>query len=107
MADHGKNIIIGIGIYLIIKGVLNWILGASLLTLIIPLLLAGILYFAVFEQANYAAAAVMILIALNYLPNNIRGLPGTWLYLAEGLIDFGAAAILIMSQDVKAYLKKN
>ena len=107
MAEQGRKIVIGISIYLIAKQIVNLLLGAGFGSLLIPVLIVVFLYLNLWEYTHYAAAAVIALTALRYLPGNISGLPGTWLYLTEGIIDFFAAAVLIFSQDVRMYFKKS
>ncbi len=106
MAEQGKKLVIGISIYLIAKQLLNVIFGASVLSMILPVVIAVVMYLNLWQYLHYAAAAIITLIALRHLPANLGGLPGTLLYLIEGLLDLGAAAVLILSQDVRAYFNK-
>ncbi|MBR1529487.1 MAG: hypothetical protein IJ642_09335 [Oscillospiraceae bacterium] len=107
MSETGKKIAMGISMYLILKQLLNVILGAGVLSMILPVFISVFLYLNVWEYTNYAAAALITLVALRYLPDNLRNLPSSWLYLTEGILDIGVSAVLILSQDVKAYFNKS
>ena len=65
--------------------------------------MASLLFFRV-KMSNYIVGAFSILMALYYLPGNLSGLPGTWLYLTEAVLDVAAAVTLFVSKDVKVYL---
>ncbi len=106
MPEQGKKIIIGIGGYLILKQIMNVILGAGFFTTFLPVVITVFLYLKLWKYTNYAAAVIILLIVLRYLPANLSGLPGTWLYLTEGILDIGAAAVLLGSKDVKAYFNQ-
>ncbi len=106
MAEQGKKLVMGISIYLIAKQLLNVILGAGVFSMILPVVISVAMYLNLWQYTHYAAAAILALIAVWHLPANLGGLPGTLIYLIEGLLDLGAAAVLILSQDVKAYFQK-
>ncbi|MBE6876604.1 MAG: hypothetical protein E7496_07785 [Ruminococcus sp.] len=106
MPEQGKKIITGIGGYLILKQIMNVIFGAGIFTTFLPVVIAVFLYLNLWRYTNYASAVVILLIVFRYLPDNLRGLPGTWLYLTEGILDIGASVMLICSPDVKAYFNK-
>jgi len=106
MTEQGKKIVMGISVYLIVKQLLNVVLGAGVFSMILPVLISVFMYLNLWQYTHYAAAALIALTAVWYLPANLGGLPGTWLYLTEGVFDLGVAAVLILSQDVKAYFNK-
>ncbi|MBR1555209.1 MAG: hypothetical protein IJ644_07450 [Oscillospiraceae bacterium] len=106
MPEQGKKIVIGIGGYLILKQIMNVIFGAGIFTTFLPVVIAVFLYLKLWKYTNYAAAVILMLIVLRYLPDNLRGLPDTWLYLTEGILDIGASVMLIRSEDVKAYFNQ-
>ncbi len=107
MAETGKKITIIIAAYLLIKTCINIVIGGfgleNVLTLCIMTGMASLLFFRV-KMSNYIVGAFSILMALYYLPGNLSGLPGTWLYLTEAVLDVAAAVTLFVSKDVKVYL---
>lgn len=107
--NNKKGMEIGavVGIYQIIKLALNMILGGGLdvLTLLIGVA-AFLLTITGIKYGNYAVAAVLALIALVHLPDNISHISSNWIYLIEGIIDIGAAVILCTSSDVKEQFSK-
>ncbi len=104
--ENGKKFAIGISVYFVAKQLLNTIIGG----LDLPMLLLHIAFAVVLilgiKYSNYVVAGIAALVALYYLPGNISGLPGSWLYLLEGILDVGAAAILIFQKDVQMFFKK-
>jgi len=106
MSEQGKKIAMGIGIYLVVKQLLNVMLGADVFTLVLPVAISVCMALHFWKYTNYAVAGITALIALYYLPANFGGLPSTWLYLTEGILDIGVSAVLILSDDVKAYFNQ-
>ncbi len=104
--EQGRKIVYGIGIYLVAKSILNIVLGgfgfSNLATLILQVGLALVLCKGV-RNMNYVTAVIIGLIALYHLPANLRNLPANWIYLTEGVLDIGAAALLVFAKDVKAF----
>ena len=107
MPENGKKIAMAIGIYLLVKQLVNVIIGASIFSMLIPLVISVFFYLNLWEYTNYLAGAVIALIAIWHLPDNLRNFPSSWLYLAEGILDLIASAVLIFSQDIKAYFNKS
>ena len=107
MPEQGKKIITGIGGYLIVKQLLNVILGAGVFSLVLPAAVSVFMALNLWNYTHYAVAGIVTLTALRYLPGNLGGLPGTWLYLTEGILDIGVSAVLVLSKDVKAYFNPN
>ncbi len=105
--QKGMTIGIAVGAYEIIKLVLNIILGGGfdVLTLLIGAA-AFILAITGLKYGNYAVAAALTLIALVHLPDNISNISSNWIYLIEGIIDLGAAAVLCINFDVKEQFSK-
>ncbi len=100
--QKGMTIGVAVGIYQIIKLVLNMILGGGfdILTLLIGAA-AFLLAITGLKYGNYAVAAALALIAAAHLPDNISNISSNWIYLIEGIVDIGAAAVLCISSDVK------
>ena len=110
MAENGKKIVTGISIYLIVKDVFNLILGGSFIHLIISVVCVVLLFLGAsgtLKYANAIVASAIALISLRYLPQNVSGLPNSFVYLAEGVIDLVCAVLLIFSSDVKAYFNQS
>ena len=90
MAEAGKKWVFGIGLYLIVKSVLNLILGFSGANIVMLIL----------------AVAALVLMFLINLGGNLSNLGSQWIYLLEGLLDVGAAAVLVFEKNVKAFFGK-
>lgn len=107
--ENGRKFAIGIGLYFVLKQVLNLVLDGigdgEIFTLLLSVGYAVVLILGI-RYCNYVVAALAALIAVYYLPGNITGLPGNWIYLLEGILDIGAAAILVFQKDVQAYFNK-
>ncbi len=105
----GRTFALAIGIYFIVKQLLNLLLGGfgfqNIFMLVLAVAYAAVLVLGL-KYCNYIVAALAALTALYYLPGNLGGLLGSWLYLLEGILDIGAAAILIFQKDVRAYFNK-
>ena len=101
--ERGKKICIAMAVYVVAKAVLNMVLAGhfSLTTLLIALAEAAA-FFVWFKYVNYVLAAVLALIAIVYLPQNIANIGSNWIYLLEGVIDIGCAALLCFNRDVKS-----
>jgi hypothetical protein len=56
------------------------------------------------KGANYGVGAVLALLFLLNVKNNIAG--RQWLYLAEGIIDAVCAVALFINKDIKAHFDK-
>mgnify|MGYP004520144655 CR=1 FL=1 len=97
METTGRKWVFGIGLYLIIKGALNLILGFSMSNLV---MLNRVPYI------NYIVAVFLALMFLMHVGNNISNLGSQWIYLLEGLLDLGAAAVLVFEKNVKAFFGK-
>lgn len=103
--ENGKKMITVVGAYMILKGILNLILGFSAGN-VVSLLFAAVLIFAMLKRipySQYVTAIFLALIFLVNLPANLSNLGSNWIYLVEGLLDVGAAAILAFHKDVKDY----
>lgn len=107
MADTGKKITLGIAAYLILKTCVNIVIGGfgleNVLTLCIEFGMASLLFFRV-PKSNFIVGAFSVLMALYYLPGNLRGLPQTWFYLVEAALDVAAAVTLFVSKSVRGYI---
>lgn len=108
MAETGKKFVLGIGIWLIVKAVLNLILSfgfSGIVTLVVSAVIM-LLLLKKMPYIQYIVAFWLALVALIFLKGNLMNISQNWIYLLEGLIDFGAAAILVFEKNVKAFFAK-
>ncbi len=111
MAETGKKMVLGVGIYLIAKALLNLILGFSAGNLI-TLLVAGIILVLLYKRvpySNYIVAVYLGLVFLAHFWTNVTNLGNGlvyWLYLAEGILDLLAGALLAFNKEIKAYYQQ-
>lgn len=106
--ENGKKIISAVGIYMVLKSLLNLIIGFSFSN-VLMLVVAVVLAFAMLKKikfSQYVTVALLLMVFLVNLPANVSDIGQNWLYLVEGLLDVGAAAILIFHKDGKAYFGK-
>lgn len=101
--ERGKKICMVMAAYVVAKAVLNMILAGhfSLTTSLIALAEAAV-FFVRYKYVNYVLAAVLALVAVVYLPQNIANIGSNWIYLLEGVMDIGCAALLCFNRDVKS-----
>lgn len=101
--NSGKNTCIVIGGYMVVKSIINLVMGPGLgnvITLVVSVvlaftLIAGIKYF------NFITAAYLVVIFLMHVAGNIAG--HHWFYLAEGIIDVICAFLLVAGSGVRAH----
>ena len=108
MAEAGKKWVFGIGLYLIVKSVLNLILGFSGANIVMLILavVALVLMLGRIPYIQYIVAVWLVLMFLVNLGGNLSNLGSQWIYLLEGLLDVGAAAVLVFEKNVKAFFGK-
>lgn len=100
----GRSIAASIGAYMIIKAIINMILGGGLM--LSDLMIAAGMTCALLtgmQFLNYVVAAVLVIIAVKHLPANISNIGSNWIYLAEGIADIVCAAILVIQSDVREH----
>lgn len=108
MSETGRKMSIVAGIYIIAKAVLNLILGFSFVN-ILMVLVAGVIFVLLYKRipyCNYIVAVYLALVFLAHFWTNITNLGNGfvyWIYLAEGILDLLAGAILAFNKNVKAY----
>ena len=102
--DQGRLFTLGITVYLIIKVILNGIIGGYFdIGGIIVALIFGAAMFTGLKYVNYAVAVYLVLIAVIHLPTNIAHISSNWVYLLEGIIDIGCAAALCFFPPIKEH----
>lgn len=111
MSETGRKISLAVGIYAIVKSVLNLILGFSFVN-VLMVLVAGVILVLLLKKipyCNYIIAVYFALVFLAHFWTNVTNLGNGfvyWIYLAEGLLDLGAGALLAFNKDVKSYFNQ-
>ncbi len=103
--ENGKKLVTGIGIYLVAKAILNLIIGFSggnVVSLVLAVVFAGALILGI-KYANYVVAAILAFTVIWHFKDNVTNLPANLIYLIEGLLDIGVAALLVCAKDIKAH----
>ncbi len=101
---QGGALITAMAVYVVAKAVLNMVLAGhfSLSGLLIALAEAAA-FFLWFRYVNYVLAAMLAFFAFIYLPQNIANIGSNWIYLLEGVLDMGCAALLCFSSNVREH----
>ena len=81
-------------------------LGKSWMVPRVPVLVALVLMLNRVPYINYIVAVFLALMFLMHVGSNISNLGSQWIYLLEGLLDLGAAAVLVFEKNVKAFFGK-
>lgn len=101
---QGRNIAVVIGVYLIIKSVLNMMIGGGLSISSLLIAVGGALaLFSGMQFVNFVVAGILAFVAVVHLPANISNLGSNWIYLIEGVIDIVCAVLLVTIGDVKEH----
>lgn len=107
VSENGKKLVTIISGYVAVKSLINLIIGFSAGNLVTLIIMIALCYVMMKGQKymNYVVAAVLGVVALFHLKNNIAG--KQFLYLFEGILDIASAVVLIINKDIKAYLTTN
>ncbi len=100
--QQGRNIALVVGIYFIIKSVINLILGGGILDVIISVVEAVALYTGLM-YLNYVVAVIVGIVVVKNLWNNISNFGDNWFYLLEGVIDIICVIVICLNQSVKEH----
>ncbi len=104
--NSGKNTCIVIGGYMVVKSIINLVMGfgiGNIITLLVSAALAFTLISGI-KYCNYITAAYLVVIFLMHVAGNISG--HHWFYLAEGIIDVLCAFILVAASGVRSHFEK-
>lgn len=106
--ERGQLLATVVGVYMICKEILNGIIGGgiNLISLVFAIGAAVCLFTGV-KWSNLVVAIVLMAVFCTHFVNNLTHLPQNLLYLIEGLIDAGAAALLAFFPDVRRHCKSN
>ena len=102
-AEKGRSYTSAIAGYMIVKSILNLLLGfgmGNIISLVINVVLAAGMHKGV-RLLNYAAAVFLTVVMLRHFKANFDG--RQWLYLSEGVIYILCAAALVLSRDIRAH----
>lgn len=102
----GKKLATCVGVWMVIKNIINLVLGFSVRNLIGLVAAAVVVYILNLgiPYANYIIAAVMAIVVIKNLPYNISHVQ--ILYLAEAVIDVIGICILVANQEVREHFKR-
>lgn len=103
----GKTLATGVAIWLVLKALLNLILGFSfgdLIALIISIGLAVTLIIGI-THMNYVVAILMGIVVLKNLPGNLMHFQ--LIYLLEAVVDVAAIYILVVVDNVKVHFMED
>ena len=100
--ENGRKLALAVGIYAVVKAILNMILGAGFGEIIVALFIAAVLFTGL-QYINYITAAYLADIVLIHLPGNISHIGSNWIYLIEAMIDVCCALLLCLNSDVKEH----
>ena len=96
--QQGRNIALVVGIYFIVKSVINLILGGGILDVIISVVEAVALYTGLM-YLNYVVAVIVGIVVVKNLWNNISNFGDNWFYL----LDIICVIVICLNQSVKEH----
>ncbi len=109
MNENGRKLAVIVGGYMIVKQLLNGIIGGfggmNLFLLLFAAAAAICLWFGV-KSANLIVAILLMLFACAYMPGNLRnvGRDSVYLlYILEGVLDMLGACMLAFHPDVREH----
>jgi exosome complex RNA-binding protein Rrp42 (RNase PH superfamily) len=106
METKGQKIVLGVGAWLVIKSLINLVLGfgiGNIVSLIIAVILAALMIAGV-PYTNYVTAVIVAVVVIKNLPYNISN--AQIFYLIEAVVDIVAVVLLCASKDVKEHCGK-
>ena len=107
-SPQGRTIATAIGVYLIVKSVLNMVIGGGLSIISLLTAIVGALaLFSGVQFVNIIVAGILFVVAVIHLPANISNFGSNWIYLLEGIADIACAVLLVTKDDIKAHFTNN
>jgi hypothetical protein len=100
--QQGRTAALVVGVYFIAKSVLNLILGGGFIDVILAVVEA-VLLFTGLMYLNYVVAAVVALIVLRYLKNNLSAPKDNLIYIIEGAVDIICAVFLCLGKNIREH----
>jgi|GEM_PF-82953 len=104
--EKGRALVVLVGIYLIAKPFLNLIIAHGKFGDILFGAIVAVGLYSGMQYMNYIIAAVLAWGFVKGTVHNISNIGNDWrcvLWLLEGVIDAGAAALLCLQKDVKEH----
>lgn len=102
--EKGRSLVVVIGIYLVIKFLLNTFLGGGInFSDLIFAAVACVGMYSGLQYVNFGVAVILGLTVLSHLKGNITGLPSTTVYLIEAVADVMAVILLVGNSAVKEH----
>lgn len=102
-SPQGRTIATAIGVYLIIKSVLNMIIGSFSISSLLIAVGGALALFSGMQFVNLVVAGILFIVAVVHLPANISNFGSNWIYLLEGIADVACAVLLVTRDDIKAH----
>ncbi len=99
----GRNFSLFIGIYIVLKAVLNMIIGDDSFWNVIYSLVEAVVLYTGLMYINYVIAVILAIVVLVNLKNNITNFSSNWIYLLEGIVDLVCAVLLVVNKDIKGH----
>lgn len=99
--QKGFSISLAMAVYVVVKAVLNMIIGSFSLSSLMLALAMACLLFVWIKNVNYITAGIFVLVVLMHLPANLGNISSNWIYLLEGGIDILCAVLLTTNRDVR------
>lgn len=104
--NTGQKLSMGVAVYIVIKQIINGIIGGfGGMNLVILLcgIAAGFCFYKGVAKSNLIVAVLMMLVACAYFPGNIKNF--NLLYIIEGVIDMLGAVLLAFHPDIRSHCK--
>jgi len=104
---NGRNLVGIISGWLVIKGILNLILGFGIWNIIALVVTIALCYFMLTgtKYMNYVTAVLVAAVVLKNLGNNIKNVE--ILYLIEAVIDAVCVFQLVANKDIREHFGQN
>lgn len=102
----GRNLAVTFGLYLIVKAVVNMIIGDDQIGNVVYAVIQAAALYTGLMFINYVVAGALALVVLMHIGNNISNLGNDWryiVYLLEAVIDVFCAVLLITNKDIKEH----
>ncbi|MDE6519718.1 MAG: hypothetical protein K2K91_04560 [Ruminococcus sp.] len=98
---QGKNIAVIIGLYLFAKTILNMVIGGGFdIKGLVGDVVLFVALFSGLQYLNYAVTAILAIVVVVNLPDNITHIGSNWIYLIEAVVDVVCAVILCTNPSV-------
>ncbi|MBO5448905.1 MAG: hypothetical protein J5994_06215 [Ruminococcus sp.] len=104
---NGRNLVAMIGGWMIIKGIVNLVIGFSFENIITLLVSVGLAYLMLAKKPymNYITAILLAAVVLAHIWGNIKS--GAVLYIIEAIVDAVCVWQLVTNKDIKEHFGQN